>query len=81
MVSPPVPAGTLWLQGINLKLLLLAILAVLAVIAILLMSSKPWESQGYKHCVAEQKAEAGGSSKVNSQLKSAIEEYCHRNYD
>ncbi|MEB4212337.1 DUF2510 domain-containing protein [Mycobacterium sp. 94-17] len=68
-------------QGINLKPLLFAILAVLAVIAVVLLSTKPWESEGYKHCVAEQKAQAGGSSNVNSQLKSGIEDYCHRNYD
>lgn len=68
-------------QGTNLKPWLIAILAVLAVIAILLLSTKPWQSDGYKHCVAEQKAQAGGSSQVNSKLENAIEEYCHRNYD
>jgi hypothetical protein len=68
-------------QGTNLKPWLFAILAVLVVIAILLMSTKPWESEGYKRCVAEQKAQAGGSSQVNSTLGGGIEEYCHRNYD
>lgn len=78
----PVPAGPVeWAQDINPKFLLLAILAVLVVIAIALLSSKPWESQGYKHCVAEQKAQAGGTSNVNSQLEGGIKEYCHRNYD
>jgi hypothetical protein len=90
--NPNAPSGiTKLLDGVrqaaqtpNQRLLLIllgGILAVLVVIAIVLLSTKPWESQAYKNCVAEQKAQAGGSSNVNSQLESAIEEYCHNNYD
>ena len=68
-------------RGPNLKPLLWAILVVLAIIAVVLMSSSPWESDAYKRCVAEQKIQAGGSSKVNSYLENAIEQYCHDNFD
>lgn len=61
-------------------ILLAGILAVLVVIAIIMMSMKPWQSDAYKQCVAEQTAAAGGKSYVDSTLKSAIEDYCDNNF-
>lgn len=61
-----------------------AIVAVLILILVVLLSSKPWESEAYKNCVAEQKRDARGylgSGGLGSKLESAIEDYCHANYD
>lgn len=60
-----------------------AILVVLIVILVVLLSSKPWESDAYKNCVAEQKRDASGylgSGELGSNLESAIEDYRHANY-
>jgi hypothetical protein len=54
------------------------ILVALVLILIVLLSSKPWESDAYKTCVAQQKNDAG--QYLDSELESAIEDYCHANY-
>ena len=58
-----------------------AILVALIAILIVLMSGKPWESQAYKQCVAEQKQAARQGGIDPSHLESQIDTYCHRNYD
>lgn len=75
---PAPPIGQV--SGTNLKPWLIAIFVVLAVIAILMLSTRPWESDAYKQCVAEQKQEARAAGvSVDSKLEDAIRDYCDKN--
>lgn len=64
-------------QEWNLKIIGVLILVVLVLILAVLASSKPWQSEDYKACIAQNKRDAVDTY---SQIEDAVEDYCDRNF-
>jgi hypothetical protein len=79
-LAPTVGQSTVAARSNNVGIVLIGsgILFVLVVILVVVLISKPWESDQYKACVAQEKQTS--DYPIDSRVQSLIENDCHAKY-